>query len=158
MRINFNTDEYLDISVAQKGTAGIPYDCALEVSLKSNSFSGCSTSWIEGLELKGFLNELENLDKTLKGKANLVSESPDELDIEIKPVDSVGHFVFLIKIGEKKYIESELFESSISNAFPLESQEVSNICVKLISYFKDTLEAKSFFTLSTFKSLKDKQT
>jgi len=158
MKIFFNNKEdCLEISIIGTGTAGISYDCNLEVTLKSKSFSGSTTTWIEGYDLKGFISELEALNTTLKGKAILGSASPDELHLEIKPIDNIGHFIFLIKIGRKTFIEGILCEASVSNAFPLESQEVSNICTKLISYLQNNLkETNNYFTLNSFKLLKNK--
>ncbi|MEL4441764.1 hypothetical protein AAEH88_21295 [Shewanella algae] len=75
MRIEFGEDNFLEISVVQKGTVGIPYDCAIEFQLASEVSSNTKSCWIDGSDMSGFLTDLRSLDETMKGKASLCSEA-----------------------------------------------------------------------------------
>ena len=141
MRIEFGEDNFLEISVVQKGTVGIPYDCAIEFQLVSEVSSHTKSCWIDGADMKGFLTDLRSLDETMKGKASLCSESPGEFLLEIMPIDTSGHFAVLVEVGRKFYIESSVFEAKASNAFPLDTQSMSNLCKKMVAYFEGELNA-----------------
>lgn len=136
MKLNFNNDDYIEINVIKDGTVGIPYDCALEVKLHSETSIGTCQTWVDGFELQSFIKELQALNKTLKSSAVLTSESPGELHLEIKPVDNSGHFAFIISIGRQFYIQTEVCEAKAMNAFPLDAMAVSEICLDLVKYFE----------------------
>ena len=141
MKIEFGEERYIDIRVTEKGTVGIPYECMLFVKVQSDSFSGFASAWIDGLDMKAFLEELKELEESLKSNAILNSESPEELNFELKPVDTLGHFVFKLMIGKSTFIQSEVCEEKVMVAFPLESQSVSRICGKLAEYLENELNA-----------------
>jgi hypothetical protein len=141
MKIEFGGENYIQLTVAEKGTVGIPYECMLSIKAQSDSFSGHSSTWVDGIDMQTFIEELKNLDKNLQGKATLSSESPGELDIEIKPVDTLGHFVFQLMIGKTTFIQSEVCEEKVMIAFPFESQSVSMVCGSLANYLENVLNA-----------------
>ena len=141
MRIKFEEDSFLEISVVQKGTVGVPYDCAIEYRLVSEVSSSTSSCWIDGSDMSGFLTDLRSLDETMKGKASLCSESPGKFLLEIMPVDLSGHFVLLVEVGRKFYIESSVFEAKALNSFPLDTQSMSNLCKKMVAYFEGELNS-----------------
>ncbi len=141
MKIEFGEEQYINITVSEKGTVGIPYECRLSVKAQSESFGGFSSAWIDGLDMQAFIEELKEIDKNLKGIAVLKSESPGELNFEIKPADTLGHFVFKLMIGKTTFIQSEACEEKVMIAFPFESQSVSRICGGLVKYLGNELNA-----------------
>jgi hypothetical protein len=47
--------------------------------------------WISDENVEAFVTQLDNLDKTRKGKATLTSMSPGEFELTFKPIDDLGH-------------------------------------------------------------------
>src|ERR1041385_150373 len=47
--------------------------------------------WISNKDVETFILQLDNLDKTRKGKAILTSMSPGEFELSFKAVDALGH-------------------------------------------------------------------
>jgi len=134
-------DGFVDISVAEKGTVGIPYECMLFTKVKSTSFYGESSAWVEGYEIKSFIEDLEKLASTSKGEAELTSESPENLQITFKPVDSLGHFVIKISVGKLSFIQSEQCIEKTDVAFSVATEQLSKICNQIISYLNGELSA-----------------
>ena len=141
MEIEFSSECSFGIKKYSDGTAGIPYDCQIEVYLKSEVSAGPTKFWVDGIDMESFLADLESLGTNLKGAVSLTSMSPGEFLLAIEPVDTLGHFVFKIEIGNRKYISSRWEWASAKNAFPLDSAEVQSICTKLISYFRAVFNA-----------------
>jgi len=131
-------DGFLDVSVAEKGTVGIPYECMLFTKVRSASFYGESSAWIDGYELKGFIDDLISIGKD---EVKLISESPENLQISIKPVDSVGHFVVKVLVGKLSLIHSEQCIEKTEVVFSVETEQLSKICNQLTTYLKGELSA-----------------
>ncbi len=111
------------------------------IELESEVSIQAIETWIDGIELKGFLEDLKCLKETLKGRALLESESPGEFLLEIKPVDEKGHFILTIELGKSKYIHSCHSWAKVQNAFPLAAQELETVGNKIINYLEAELNA-----------------
>lgn len=141
MKLEVSQTEHLKIEVCERGIAGIPYDCCIRINLRSEFVQGHSEAWVDGPEMERFLQELKDLDSSLRGEAILSSCNPDELYLEIKPVDSLGHFIFKVKTGRRYFVHSQMSIASSEAAFPLNSQTVSDVCKQLVSYFETEFSA-----------------
>jgi hypothetical protein len=111
------------------------------VSFKSDSAKVSQKVWVDGYELKCFLDELEKLSSNLSGEASITSDSPGELLILIKSVDTSGHFAFQIELGKQTFIGPESFWVKLTDAFPLETAFLDVVCQEFISYFSDVKNA-----------------
>lgn len=141
MQINFNNSEYLEIELLSRGAANYIYDCNLLVSFKSDSTSISQEVWVDGHELKCFLDDLEKLKSNLSGEASITSDSPGELLILVKSVVTSGHFAFQIELGKQTFIGPEPFWSKVTDAFPLETAFLDIVYQEFISYFSDVKNA-----------------
>ena len=141
MQINFNNSDSLEIELVSRGAANYIYDCNLLVSLKTANSNLTQEVWVDGYEFKSFLNDLEKLQSSLNGEASIASESPGELLILVKSVDTSGHFALQIELGKQVFIGSEPFWSKISDAFPLETAFLDYICKEFITCFTDLKNA-----------------
>ena len=81
-------------------------DAYISAVVNSHGFSGQSDAHIENNEFKEFCKNLLILQNSLKGKTKLCSMSPDEIDIEIKPSDKLGHMSVSGKIGRHIFTSS----------------------------------------------------
>ena len=132
VRLAFTDDDYLTLQVIGPGMAGIPYDCAIAVSMKCGAFSGAVEAWLEGSEVGAFIESLSTLDATLHGKAALLSDDGRALKIVLAPADSLGHFALEVQMTAEIAYGSKTFQSSATGVFLLEGQAVSQVCKALI--------------------------
>jgi len=141
MQINFNNSDSFEIELLSRGAANYIYDCNLLVSLKTSNSKLTQEVWVDGYEFKCFLEDLEKLQSSLNGEASITSESPGELLILVKSVDTSGHFALQVELGKQLFIGSEPFWSKVSNAFPLETAFLDEVCKEFITSFADIKNA-----------------
>ncbi|MDD1794803.1 hypothetical protein LRP50_16835 [Enterovibrio sp. ZSDZ42] len=141
MKLEFNHKEYLEIRSSDHGTAGIGYDCQLTLGFQSEYVQGQTETWVDGPEMEQFIEQLRMVEKTLSGEATLSATSPDELLIELTPIDLLGHYSFKIKTGHRYFVHSKMSIASAEAEFPVYGQQVIEICISLASYFESKLSA-----------------
>lgn len=132
MNINLSDSNKLEIVVLSRGAANYIYDYNLQIALNSADFTFTHEVWVDGSEMLEFIKNIESLKSTLKGEAKLTSESPDELELLIKPVDALGHFVLKIELGSQFMIGNEWCWSKHIDAFPLETEALELVCEEII--------------------------
>ena len=128
MKIDLSLDEQLEVIVLGRGAAEYTNDFNLRISIIYSDSTFTQEVWIEGLNLENFLKEVQSLKMNLRGEAMLRSESPDEFELLIKAVDTVGHFVLKIELGKQFLIGNEWCWTKRLEAFSLESSELIKIC------------------------------
>ncbi len=121
MKINLSDNHKLEIVVLSRGAADYIYDYNLQITLNSTEFTFTYEVWVDGSEVQEFIKSIKSLKSSLNGEAKLTSESPDELELLIKPVDALGHFVLKIELGNQFMIGNEWCWSKHIDAFPLEA-------------------------------------
>ena len=127
MQIDFPNDGYVRLEVISFGKAKSAYDCRLRASMKCGATSGAVEAWIDSPDLVGFTKELAELDKTLRGKAQLISDDGRSLAITVAPADGLGHFVLEVKLATDVVVSSTVYETSAVGVFPFEAQALSSI-------------------------------
>ena len=141
MQIKFSNTDSVELSLKSRGAADYIYDCNLLVSLTTTSSSFTQEVWVDGYEFKAFLANIELLRSSSVKNVSLHSESPGELLIAIKAVDSLGHFAFQIEIGKQIFIGSEPFWSKVQEAFPLDSAFLDSLHQMLNDTFSEVINA-----------------
>ncbi|MCG9761512.1 hypothetical protein L1D50_20755 [Pseudoalteromonas sp. Isolate6] len=132
MKINLSDSHKLEIVVLSRGAADYIYDYNLQITLNAANFTFTHEVWVDGSEVQKFIKDIESLKSSLKGEAKLTSESPDELELLIKPVDALGHFVLKIELGNQFMVGTEWCWSKHIDAFPLESASLELVCEEII--------------------------
>ena len=132
MKIKLSDSHKLEIVVLSRGAADYIYDYNLQITLSSSDFTFAHEVWVDGSEVQEFIKNIESLKSTLKGEANLTSESPDELELRIRPVDTLGHFVLKIELGNQFMLGNEWYWSKYIDAFPLEAASLELVCEEII--------------------------
>ena len=66
-------------------------DVYVSIKVESNGFSGTNDLWVLAAEFKEFYHDLKLLEEKRKGSATLNSISPNELNMKIFSIDSLGH-------------------------------------------------------------------
>jgi len=74
-------------------------DAYISVNVDSRGFCGASDLHISGKEFRLFCKNFIDLQKSFKGRAVLKSALPEELFVEVRPFDNVGHISIIGKIG-----------------------------------------------------------
>lgn len=107
MKINLSDSHKLEVVVLSRGAAEYIYDYNLQITLNSADFNFTHEVWVDGSEVQEFIKKIESLKSSFKGEAKLTSASPDELELLIKPVDALGHFVLKIELGNQFMLGNE---------------------------------------------------
>lgn len=132
MKISLSVSHKLEIVILSRGAADYIYDYNLQIALNSDDLTFKQKVWVDGSEVQKFIKDIESLKSTLKGEAKLTSESPGELELVIKPVDALGHFVLSIELGNQFMVGNEWYWSKHIDAFPLEAASLKMVCEEII--------------------------
>ncbi len=76
----------------------------LEVSVQSNSYSGCIQTWVGLAHFGDFLNELRTIEQIRVGTASLQGLSPNEFKMAIDIFDKSGHTLIRGQLMQPLYI------------------------------------------------------
>ena len=90
-----NNNEHIELTEQERVPESLPTsgDVRVKVVVQLQEFRGMYENvWLDKNELHIFIKELEKLNETRNGKIKLKSLSPDEFWVEIRSIDSVGHF------------------------------------------------------------------
>jgi len=102
-------------------------DAYVSVSVDSRGYAGANDLHVFSEEFKSFCKGLVNLQKNLKGKVELKSISPDEMDITIQPFDALGHISVKGKLGYHIYTKHSSNWHSVEFGFEVDPQELDKI-------------------------------
>ena len=121
MRIESN-ENYIDIEVSLEDDESLPSygDAYLSIKVHSNGYSGTNDLWVSSNELKDFCISLVKLEKDRKGETNLVSISPNELELKIYSTDSSGHMAVKGTTG----YEMANFKHSVAFGFEFDPSQL----------------------------------
>jgi hypothetical protein len=77
----------------------MPYfDC--EIVLNAEGFAGRAKVYLDAADLRAFVSDLEELDRTRRGKATLGSMSPTEFQLIFEALDRLGHILVAAHVKE----------------------------------------------------------
>lgn len=94
MTIRFShADDYIELNIVEvEELPQVAGDTRMLVEVQSSGFKGDNDVWVSVGSFLDFCSSLVELAEKRSGEAQLESISPNELDLVIRPVDSVGHF------------------------------------------------------------------
>ena len=104
----------------------------ITVKVNSRGFSGQNDMHISSSVFQRFCSGFINLQKNLKGKAELKSISPNELDIIVEPDGSLGHIAVRGKCGYHVQTSRHSNWHSIEFGFEFEPQQLDR-ALKVLS-------------------------
>jgi len=93
-RLRFAHDQdFVELELLSPDTAEMPgqREVYLSIRVSSAGFSGHNDLWIQGPALQAFCQALANLERNRRGRACLDSLMPNELQLQVRAIDSVGH-------------------------------------------------------------------
>jgi hypothetical protein len=133
--VEIEADEFFDLQGR--------YDLRCHVKVLCDGFSGeINSVWISDEDIKSFIKELENLDKTRKGTAELLnmSSGSDVSPIEFKifATDSLGHLAVRAQLRKLVFFKDSYEISTISTVFEIDGGSL----LPLINEFKKLLKFK----------------
>jgi len=127
---------YFSIEVAGVETMFPSLHLSVEVS--DEGFAGLNGEvWVDNENLKKFVADLQNCERTRNGAARLVSLIPDDLELSVEKLDGWGHFVLRYKISKVSRSPIGLLATSVGGAFNLDS----GLLGQIVSEFADLLPA-----------------
>ncbi len=99
------SDEYssLDLKLAETIPEGIPGagDLRLDVEVHVAQFTGRNeTVWVSQVEFERFLLDLQRLQESRSGAAELASMSPEKFHLGVRVADSAGHVEVVGELGK----------------------------------------------------------
>jgi hypothetical protein len=94
-------DALLELEVSEFGDANTPGrdDVLFNVTVETGGYTAADQDCFVRSDLDRFLQQLRALDQNRKGKALLVSASPDDIQLEFYSTDSAGHMAVRGQIG-----------------------------------------------------------
>jgi hypothetical protein len=92
----------------------------LAIELKTEEIAGKfdRSIWVSEVDVQDFIQQLEALDKSRNGQAKLSSMSPNEFNLIIKNLDSLGHLLVCLSLER---------ESSVI----LDQKDVLKVCFEI---------------------------
>jgi hypothetical protein len=66
-------------------------DFLVSIEAQADGFCGHADGHVAGADLRRFTNDLERLEQSRKGKAQLVSAVPNEFEVTVQAIDGAGH-------------------------------------------------------------------
>lgn len=99
-------------------------DAYISASVASQGFSGKSDAHVVCQEFKHFCKSLLNLQTSLKGKAEFNSITPNEIKVEIKPSDKLGHMSVSGEIGRYVFTSNNSNWHCVQFEFEIEPQQL----------------------------------
>lgn len=105
-------------------------DLHVRVQVKTALFSvERSNAWLEWPVVHAFIAELEALNRTLFGKAELVAMSPGNFALAIENLDSKGHIGVSFTVGAIGITDNGQFPASVSGGFEILPSELESLLV-----------------------------
>ncbi len=106
-----NQDDYLEINInyfdnEPAENIGKPIDMSVDINFYINGFAGKGGAYIVAEQMKTFANDVIELEKSRQGMAYLIHVA-DEINFEIKSIDSIGHLGIICKVIEYDYLGTE---------------------------------------------------
>ena len=125
-----NNNEYIELIEQERVPEHLPTsgNVRVKVSVQLQEFHGSYENvWLDKNELRIFLKELHKLNETRKGKVYLKSLSPDEFWVEIRTIDSVGHFEVQVQLKRHQYSGPTYWPTSVAGGFELDPFQLESI-------------------------------
>jgi hypothetical protein len=94
-----------------------------------------SNAWLEWPDVCAFVEELEALNATLTGKAEVCAMSPKDLTLTFTTLDSKGHMGVSFTIGSRNYTDNGQFESNVTGGFEVLPGDIEAV----LSWFKSVI-------------------
>jgi len=88
-----NGDDHLELQLVEiESDPHAAGDARILIDVRSSGFCGNNDVWISAESFRAFCSGLVALESSRSGDVTLESLSPNELNLTISSVDSVGHF------------------------------------------------------------------
>ena len=120
-----NEEDFVEIDIADSESDNTG-DRYLTIKVQSAGFCGANDLWIHGAEFKAFCSGIIAVEEKRQGQVTLKSISPGELDLTIKSVSSLGHFVIVGVTGYEVQREHAMIDHSISFGFEFDPGQLYN--------------------------------
>jgi hypothetical protein len=93
MNLKGHAGQLLTIECSGFGEPGTPADedLLLNVTIVVGGYSAADQAWVVASDWRRFIDELEDLEGTRQGQAELVGASPQELQLTFRATDRAGH-------------------------------------------------------------------
>ncbi len=116
----------LDVLVVSEETDELPSkgDVRVSVLIKSNGFRGHNDVWLDGDNFDSFCRALIELEASRHGEAKIESMSPDEFELTIGSLDSVGHIGLWGKTGYHVMSPLKNFYHAVEFGFEVEPSQL----------------------------------
>jgi hypothetical protein len=102
-------------------------DLYLGINVSSNGYSGKNDLWVLGDEFRKFCKALMVLNEKRKGEAVLAGISPNELEIKIHSVSSLGHMAVSGYTGYEVLGENQSFFHQVRFGFEFDPSLLERI-------------------------------
>jgi hypothetical protein len=113
-------------------------DLHVEISAKVARYSVQEVkAWLEWPDVEGFMNELEALMRDVKGEAKLYAMSPEDFQLVIANMDSLGHFGVSFAVGSTVFARNGQFRCGLRGGFEAELGQLE----EMLHWFKSAVQS-----------------
>jgi len=122
-----NQEDRIELAAAVERNDSLPSegDARLSVEVRSSGFGGRADLWVSRESLKAFASQLAGLDNTRRGQASLTSMSPDQFEMSVRAVTSIGHVAVEGKLSRRCRSENATFIHAVSFGFEIDPGQLS---------------------------------
>ncbi len=122
-----NQEDRIEIAAAVERDDSLPSqgDAHLSVEVRSSGFGGRADLWVSRESLKAFASQLAGLDSTRAGQATLASMSPNQFEMIVRAVTSLGHVAVEGKLSRRCRSENATFVHAVSFGFEIDPSQLS---------------------------------
>lgn len=134
--------EFLQLEVQESIASSLPGagDVRVMATLQLQEFSGrYDKVWLCEPALSKFIQQLSAVVESRCGAAVLNAASPDELVVEIKAMDTLGHFEVLVRLGRLQWRGHSPRNVVLAGGFEIDATQLPAI----LAGFKALSEASS---------------
>lgn len=105
-----------------------PGDVRVRATVKLQDFGGSYAGvWLARSELSKFVDQLRTVVETRRGTATLEAMSPGEFTIELRSLDSAGHFEVRVRVGRHQYSGRTNWPTMVAGGFEVEPDQLPSV-------------------------------
>lgn len=128
MRIGCN-DNHIDITELERARNDAPDngDVRVLIQVKLDTFTGQHDIWLEEAALHEFIAHFESVESARSGSVSLQSCSPEEFNLTLRSIDSLGHFEVDVSLCRYRYSGENLAPIFVSGGFEIDPTQLPTI-------------------------------
>ena len=111
----------------------------LVIEVKDDEWSGFTIAWFSEVDISAFNTALKSCEGMRQGTAKLVAMSPENVELAIESVDSIGHFRLSYRLTQHRSLRNGFAIQALAGAFDLDSEFINQLVDSIALFFNEAL-------------------